>query len=278
MPDDRKVVIVTGASSGIGRACAVFLAARGMWVFGTSRRGVAPPAHGVEMVRMDVDRDDSVELAVQRVLELSGRIDGVVNNAGIALAGAVEDTGIEEAKAVLETNLFGAWRVCRAVLPVMRAQGGGHIVNISSLGGILGIPYQGAYSASKFALEGMSESLSAEVRRFGISVVLIEPGDLPTALTDRRTRTAAAQGESVYHDDMTTAVGVMEAAERAGPDPLLVAKVVHRVLSTSSPRLRYAVGRPSQRLAVLWKRVLPDRLFERQLMREFRMQNRLPRD
>src|SRR5262245_54772812 len=164
----RKVVLVTGASSGIGRAVATHLASCGPRVFGTSRHPAAEASDGIEWVAMDVDDDASVERGVASVLQRAGRLDAVVNNAGWALMGPVEETSIDEARAQMETNFFGVLRVCRAVLPVLRRQGGGHIVNVSSLGGVFGMPFSGIYSASKFALEGLSESLRFETRRHGI--------------------------------------------------------------------------------------------------------------
>jgi NAD(P)-dependent dehydrogenase (short-subunit alcohol dehydrogenase family) len=176
-----KVVLVTGASSGIGQAIARRLAARGWRVFGTSRNQ-ASDFDGIDMLPMDVDDDDSVARTVAAIVEKTGRLDAVVNNAGWALMGPIEDTPIAEARAQMETNFFGVLRVRRAVLPVMREQRAGHIVNISSLGGIFGMPFSGIYSASKFAVEGLSESLRLETHRFGVRVVLIEPGDARSQL------------------------------------------------------------------------------------------------
>ncbi len=150
------------------------------------------------MVMMDVENDESVQNCVDGVLAKAGRIDAVVNNAGISIMGSVEDTSIEEAKAQLETNFFGVLRVCRATLPILRKQGGGHIVNISSLGGLIGLPFSGLYSASKFALEGVSESLRMECRQFGVRVVLVEPGDFRTNITARRRTVRAAETNDAY--------------------------------------------------------------------------------
>src|ERR1700724_82946 len=186
MDKEKRVVLVTGASSGIGLACATHLAGRGYRGYGTSRRSGAGPAGKVTMLAAGVFDGGSVEQAIATVLDHEGRLDIVVNNAGMGIAGPVENTSIEEAKRQLEVNFFGAFRVCRAALPAMRKQGSGYIVNIGSIGGLIAIPYQAMYSASKFALEGFSESLRMEVRPFGIRVVIIEPGDHKTALTGNR--------------------------------------------------------------------------------------------
>ncbi|MHB0859550.1 MAG: SDR family oxidoreductase [Anaerolineae bacterium] len=259
---------MTGASSGIGQACATHLAKRGFRVFGTSRQ-TPPPAAAhdaaaglVEMLQMNVDDDASVQQGIAQVLARAGRVDVVVNCAGFGIAGAVEDTTIEEAKAQLETNLFGVWRVCRAVLPHLRDQRAGLIVNISSIGGLIGIPFQAAYSAGKFAVEGFSEALSAEVRPFGIRVVLVEPGDLATQFTARRVRTAASSVNPAYRERFERALRAMETSEQQGPTPEIVAHLLERIIHSPSPRLRYTIGPFSQRLAADLKKLLPGRLFE----------------
>jgi NAD(P)-dependent dehydrogenase (short-subunit alcohol dehydrogenase family) len=256
-PGNTRVVLITGASSGIGASCAALLAARGCRVYGTSRRGIA--IHGVSLLHMDVTDDDSVLRAVATVLEREGRIDVVVNNAGIAIAGAVEDAAPSDAKEQFEVNFFGVLRVCRAVLPIMRRQGAGYIINIGSIGGLIAIPYQGLYSASKFALEGLSESLRLEVRDLGIRVVLIEPGDHRTGLTRNRRSIES----STYRDRCERAIGRMASDEQAGPDPECVARLVYRVMETREPRLRYTVGTGVQRAAVWLKRVLPYAVMEK---------------
>jgi NAD(P)-dependent dehydrogenase (short-subunit alcohol dehydrogenase family) len=268
MPDaPQRVVLITGASSGIGSACAEHLAARGFRVFGTQRRPSGGASGAVEMIAMDVDDDDSVTRGVAAVIERAGRIDAVVNNAGHAITGAVEDTAIPEARAQLETNFFGVLRVCRAVLPVMRAQGGGHIVNISSLAGVLGLPFSGLYSASKFALEGMTESLRHEVRPFGIRVVLIEPGDFQSRLPLARRTVAAATTNAAYQAAFAAAKAQQDKDEAGAPTPEPVALLVERVLRDRAPALRYSVGMLGQRIVVPLKRLLPQRVFEWALRR-----------
>jgi NAD(P)-dependent dehydrogenase (short-subunit alcohol dehydrogenase family) len=259
----KKVVLVTGASSGIGQACAEHLAKIGWRVFGTGR-AAAPtqPTSAVEMVTMDVTDEDSVRQCVEGVLAKAGRLDAVVNNAGISIMGAVEDTSIDEAKAQLETNFFGVLRVCRATLPALRKNRGGHIVNISSLAGIIGLPFSGLYSASKFALEGVSESLRMECRAFGIHVVLVEPGDFRTNITARRQIVAAAEANSAYADAFARAKEKQAHDETSAPGPEAVARLVGRILADPNPRTRYSVGMLSQRMVVPLKRILPQRVFE----------------
>jgi len=257
----NRVVLVTGASSGIGRACAEFLAARGYSVYGASRR---PAATGlVEPITMDVRDDASVRDAVAEVIAREGRIDIVVNNAGISIAGAVEDTSIEEAREQFDVNFFGVVRVCRAVLPVLREQRSGYIVNIGSIGGLVAIPFQGLYSASKFALEGFSESLRLEVSRFGVHVVLIEPGDHRTGLTSNRQKTAESRSNPAYRDLFRRAVERTAADEQNGPDPRAVALLLHRIVGNHRPRLRYTVGPIPERATIWLKRLMPYSLVEK---------------
>ncbi len=258
-----QVVLVTGASSGLGQATAMHLAGRGYRVYGTSRRPQEyPPPEAFDLIRLDVNDEESVRQGVALVLEREGRLDAVVNNAGLGYGGAVEDSSLEEAHAQFETNFFGTLRVCREVLPVMREQGGGTIINISSIGGRIALPFQGLYSAAKFAIEGLSEALRMEVRPFGIHVVLVEPSDFCTNFTTRRVRTRASGEGSAYREAFERTLQVIEHDERHGSPPELVARTVERILRSRSPRLRYVVGSFDQRLAAALKGLLPGRLFE----------------
>lgn len=270
MSADAPVAIVTGASSGIGEACAAELVRRGFRVYGTSRRaGFAPAAF--DPLVMDVTDEASVERGVASVLARHQRVDCVVNSAGYGLGGAIEDTSIDEARQQFDANLFGVMRVCRAVLPAMRRRTSGLIVNISSLGGLFGLPFQGLYSASKFALEGLTESLRMETRAHGINVVLIEPGDVRTAITRNRIVAAAARNGSAYGAAFQDALAVIEKEEGNGVTAASVASLVGRITAASRPRLRYTVGHAGQRVTVVLKRALPGALFERVLMSFYRV-------
>ncbi len=264
----QPVVLITGARTGIGRACAELLTKQGCRVYGTSRH---PPdaEFGFTMLAMDVNETASVERGVRTLLERERHLDVVVNNAGFGYGGAVEDTSIQEAQATFETNLFGALRVCRAVLPTMRAQHNGLIVNVSSVGGRIGLPFQGLYSASKFALEGMTEALRMEVRAFGIDVVLIEPGDIRTDFTDNRRPVEAATTASVYAGQYREAISRIEEDERHGSPPARVAQVVWRAVRARSPKPRYIAGRLYEKAAILAKRWLPDAWLEWVLMKNY---------
>ncbi|MEA3239233.1 MAG: SDR family oxidoreductase [Candidatus Bipolaricaulota bacterium] len=266
------MVLITGASSGIGKACAERLASEGDRVYGTSRHPKEEASvPGLQMIAMDVNDDESVAATIERIVQAEGRIDVLVNNAGFGIGGAVEDTSIEEAKALFETNFFGMLRVCRRALPVMRKVRHGTIVNVSSLGGRIGLPYQGLYSATKFAVEGMSEALRMEVRQFGIRVIMIEPGDFRTGFTKNRRYVAAAQQDSVYSGSFGRTIKVAEKDEQTGSSPEQISRLLVRILHNSSPRVRYSVGGISQRGAAVLKGLLPSRTFEWALMKYYRV-------
>jgi len=270
----KRVVLITGASSGIGQACAQHLHQKGYQVYGTSRKAPARPSKKSQqkntmdfpMLRMDIDSDRSVREGIEYILKKEGRIDVVVNNAGWGFAGSIEDTRPDEARALFETNLWGVVRICREILPGMRNQRSGYIVNISSVAGLIAVPFQGIYSAAKFALEGLTEALSMEVRPFGVHVVLVEPGDCTTQFTANRCRTADSQQNQAYTERCNTAVEVMEHDETCGMSPYKVARLLERIIRNPRPRLRYKVGAVSQRLAAALKKILPGRLFERIIM------------
>jgi NAD(P)-dependent dehydrogenase (short-subunit alcohol dehydrogenase family) len=277
--DAKTVILITGASSGIGQAIAHHLHQKGYQVYGTSRKAPVRPskashpqgAADFPMLRMDVDSDQSVRQGIGYILKKEGRIDVVVNNAGCGIAGAIEDTRPHEAQALFETNLWGVMRICREALPHMRKQRSGYIVNISSVAGLIAVPFQGIYSAAKFALEGLTETLSMEVRPFGIHVVLVEPGDCTTQFTANRCRTGDSQQNQAYTERCNTAVGVMEDDETHGMSPDKVARLLERIIKTPHPRFRYTVAPPSQKIALTLKKVLPGRLFERLIMMYYKI-------
>jgi|SRR5579871_583491 len=258
---NQPVVLVTGASSGIGQRCAALLARKGYRVYGASRSAVSEGS--VVPLKMDVTVDQSVREACDSIFEREGHLDVLINSAGMGIAGALEDTSPQEAREQFDVNLFGVLRVCRATLPMMRQQRSGYIVNIGSIGGLVAIPYQGAYSASKFALEGMTECLRMEVKPFGIRVVLIEPGDHRTGFTKNRRMTQDSSQNPTYRVACTRAIQRMAADETMGSHPENVARLVHRVIQIPSPRLRYSAGPCSQRAAAWLKRFAPNALVEK---------------
>jgi NAD(P)-dependent dehydrogenase (short-subunit alcohol dehydrogenase family) len=256
-----KVALITGASSGIGAASAELLANRGYVVYGSSRNPNFKPT-GFRPLHMDVRDDESVNHAVARVLQEAGRIDVLINNAGCGLAGAVEDTTTAEALHQIDVNFMGPFRLAKAVLPAMRRRRSGLIVNVSSLGGLFGLPFQSFYSASKFALEGFTESLRYEVSRYGIRVVLIEPGDVQTGFTGSRVVAAAASGSSAYAGPFSTCMRIIEKEEKNGVAPARIAQTICRIVEGDAAGPRYTVGAFSQRLSAVLKILLPGILFE----------------
>ncbi len=215
-----------------------------------------------EYLQLDVCDDDSVARVVQAVIERAGRIDALLNVAGIGQAGALEEHSVEEARAMLETNTLGTFRMCRAVLPHMRRQGSGRIINVTSLGGLVAMPFASLYCASKFAVEGMTEALRMEVRRFGIAVSLLEPGDFLTPMTEAYPRTAASNESETYRVELDRAIVIMERDCRACPDLRMVALRVESILNSRRPGLRYTVGLPVQRIAVALRSFVPQSWFE----------------
>jgi NAD(P)-dependent dehydrogenase (short-subunit alcohol dehydrogenase family) len=252
-----RVILVTGASSGIGGATASHLAALGHRVYAASRRGTLHQASDALPLKVNVDHDLSVAEAIETVRNQEGRIDVVVNCAGFGIAGAIEDTPVALAQAQFNTNVFGVMRVCRSVLPVMRSQGRGLIVNVTSIAGELSLPFQGLYSASKFAVEGMSDALRVEVRPFGIDVVLVQPGDFRTGFT--AARQVATNDQSAYSARAGRALAIAASDENAGADPRQVAQLIGRIVLNSRPRARYVVGPAAQEWLMRLRHVLPGR-------------------
>ncbi len=268
MQEGDKVAIVTGASTGIGQASAKALHQAGFRVFGTTRRAVANVSEGIAMITCDVTDDTSVKHAVEKVLDTTGRIDVLVNNAGIGLLGGAEESSIEQAQALFDVNLFGVMRATNAVLPAMRNQKAGRIINISSVLGLIPAPFSALYSSTKHALEGYSESLDHEVRSFGIRVCLLEPAYTRTsfeqniALPDRTLDayvSARAGANALIHDAMTTADA-----------PEVVAESLIEAATAASPRRRYTCGKAARQVSIL-RRFVPERMFDKSLRKQMRL-------
>jgi short-subunit dehydrogenase len=263
--EPRRVVLITGASSGIGRAAAELIAAHGHRVFGGVRApATTRPLAGVELVPLDVRNEASAKACVDGVRSRAGRIDVLINNAGVNLVGAVEETSISQAQALFDTNVIGVLRMIQAVLPDMRRQGAGLIVNIGSILGLIPAPFMGVYASTKHALEGLSESLDHEVRAFGIRVVLIEPHYTRTNLD-----ASAAQAEGridAYASQRQRTAAVITRETKTGLEPKRVAEDVLRAIEGP-----YRMRRPVGQAALLsWlRRLLPARLFEPSLRKAF---------
>jgi len=259
--------MVTGATSGFGKATALYLAGIGhkVYGFGRSVEGIKEEAGGnLVMMRMDVHDSASVNSAVDAVITAEGRIDVLLSAAGLGFGGSIEDASVAEAKDIFETNFFGLMRVNKAVLPQMRVQKSGLIILVSSIGGLIGLPFQGVYRATKFATEGMAEAMSMEARPFGIDVVIVEPGDFATGFTANRVKAVAAvSGESAYKAAYERAMKNIEKDETSGYKPDVFASAISRIIRARRRKLRYLIGSPLQKSSILIKKLLPSRLFER---------------
>ena len=256
-----KIVLISGASAGIGRACADRLSTRGWQVFGASRRGTS--SGGWTPIVMDVDSDASVGEGIEAVLREHHRLDAVIACAGWGLAGAVEQTSMADARDQFETNFWGAVRVVQACTPGHAAPGPGRIVLISSIGGIVSLPFQAFYSASKFAMEGFGEALAYEVEPFNIEVTLVEPGNVRTEFTDKRRSASAGSGDDPYGRAPDKAIDLMSRDEANGVPADRVAVAVQRVLEAKRPSRRVSVGKVDERIGIVAKRLLPYRVFTR---------------
>jgi NAD(P)-dependent dehydrogenase (short-subunit alcohol dehydrogenase family) len=264
------VVFITGVSSGLGKACAAELSAAGYSVYGTSRKPALEKLP-YTVVPMDVTDEQSVTRAINEVIGREGKIDVLLNNAGMGIGGALENFSAQEAQIQFDTNFFGMARVISAVLPFMRARKSGKIINVSSVGGLMGLPFQGHYSAAKFAVEGYSEALSMEVRSFNISVVVVNPGDFKTGFTSNRIFTAKDSMGSDYENKFRKAVAVIEKDEQGGSDPLVLARTIVKIVRSENPNYRYIAGRFDQRLIARLKPFLPHRLVEWILMDHYKV-------
>jgi len=268
MSENTKVILITGASSGIGKASAEYLTQQGHTVFGTSRYpGSYPNPDGYTMLQMDVTEIESIEIAVNRIIQDKGKIDVLINNAGFGFAGAFEDTSISTTKEQFETNFFGTVRLIKSVLPIMHKQDSGLIINISSIGGLIGLPYQSMYSASKFAIEGLTESLYKELHSTKINVTMVEPGDFRTSFTEKREISKNTNQSDAFQNTLK----IIENDENNGQDPTIIAQLIDNIINKTNPRLRYTVGAFDQRLATLLKRILPNRLFDWIIVKHYKV-------
>jgi NAD(P)-dependent dehydrogenase (short-subunit alcohol dehydrogenase family) len=263
---DERVAVVTGASSGIGAAIAGQLAVAGLRVFGASRSMPADPARAIEHVTIDVSDDASVRAGVAEILREAGRIDVLINNAGYLCAGAVEEVPLAEARAQFETNYFGVVRMSVAVLPGMRERNRGHIVTVSSLAGLVPVPFWGHYNASKFAVEALMETLRHELRPFGIQVAMVEPGNIKTPFYAR----PQVAGMGAYAGPRRRAFGVMAKYEDKAPGPDVVARKVVAIVNDAHPAIRNKITKEATQFTLLrW--LLPAGAFETGVRREFKL-------
>lgn len=266
-----KVILITGASSGLGKATASYLSAKDFRVFGTSR---APKKHKsdacFELLPFDLNQPETAQSLVDQVIEKAGRIDVLINNAGAGILGPVEETDVSAIQSHFTTNLFGPLALVQKVLPVMREQKTGLIINITSIGGYMGLPYRGIYSASKGALGIVSEAVRMEVKRFGVDVVTLAPGDYATDIAARRIYSPLKK-ESPYHDVYKFSLDTIDEHVDQGGDPNDFARMVHKIISRKKRNVHYSSGSFLQKLSLLLKRILPDIVFEKMIMNHYKV-------
>lgn len=264
----KKVVLITGGSSGIGKAIGEFLFQKGYTVFGTSRNPEKVNNSVFPLVALDVRNVESIQKAVQEVISKSGQIDVLINNAGVGITGPLEEIPAEEIKNNFETNFFGPIEVMRAVLPYMRSQKSGLIINVTSIAGYMGLPYRGVYSASKGALEIVTEAISMEVKNFGINVVNVAPGDFATNIASGRYHAPVIKG-SAYEGTYGNTLKMMDEHVDSGSNPDEMAVAIYQIIQNKNPKLHYKVGAFMQKFSIVLKRVLPDRVYEKMLMNHY---------
>lgn len=257
------MILITGASSGIGRSMAEYLTELGHQVYGTSRS--RPTGVAFKWICLDVTSEESVGQAVEQVLAAAGTIDVLINNAGLGIAGPLEETTDELIYQAFNTNVMGMLRVCRATIPIFRAQRQGLIINISSIAAAMGLPFRGVYSATKASLETLTESLSMELKEFNIQVCSVMPGDIATDINQNRL-IVDLKPDSVYaHNFPKVHQQINEEVSRAA-QPITIARAVARIIDSPRPRLHYVVGPIVQKSSIWLRRLLPQRFFERMMM------------
>ncbi|MCB0382292.1 MAG: SDR family oxidoreductase [Psychroserpens sp.] len=265
-----KVVLITGGSSGIGKSIGEFLASKGFEVYGTSRNPERYTNSKFKLIALDVADTSSILNAIQTVVETSGRLDVLINNAGAGITGPIEEIPDEEIKRNFETNFFGPINVIKAVLPQMRQQHSGLIINITSIAGYMGLPYRGIYSASKGALELITEAFRMEIKDFNIHMTNVAPGDFATNIAAGR-YTAPVNNDSPYNEVYQNTLNLMNEHVDNGQNPEIMAKVIYKIINTSSPKIHYKVGAFMQKFSIVLKRILPDKVYEKLLLNHYKL-------
>ena len=266
----NKVVLITGGSSGIGKSIGEFLHQKGFVVYGTSRNPEKVLNSVFPLVALDVRNVESIKAAVTKIIATTGRLDVVINNAGVGITGPLEEIPMEEIKNNFETNFFGPIEVMKAVLPQMREQKSGLIINITSIAGYMGLPYRSVYSASKGALELITEALRMEVKSFGINITNVAPGDFATNIAAGRYHAPVISGsayEKVYGETLST----MNEHVDSGSNPNKMAEAVYKIIQTPNPKVHYKVGTFMQKFSIVLKRILPDKVYEKMLMNHYKL-------
>lgn len=266
----KKTVFITGGSSGIGKSIGEFLLQKGYQVYGTSRNPENYPDSQFPLLTLEVRSSESIHKAIIQVLQQSGRIDVLINNAGVGITGALEEIPMNEIRNNFETNLFGPIEIMQAVLPHLRNQNSGLIINITSIAGYMGLPFRGVYSASKGALELITESIRMEVKQFGIQIVNVAPGDFATNIASRRYHAPLLHG-SPYETTYGNTLKMMDEHVDKGSNPNEMAELIFKIISNPNPKIHYKIGEFMQQFSIVLKRILPDKMYEKLLMNHYKL-------
>jgi short-subunit dehydrogenase len=267
----QEVVFITGGSSGLGKATGTFLSSKGFIVYGTSRNPEKfEDSFPFRLVKMDVRDENTIKEAIDVVLKEQGRIDVLINNAGMGITGPIEETPLKEIKGVFDTNFYGPIEVMKAVLPQMRDQKKGLIINITSIAGYMGLPYRGIYSATKGALELTTEALRMEVKDFGVQITNLAPGDFATNIASGRYHAPLLE-KSPYFKPYGNTLKMMDDHVDEGGDPVLVAKLIYKIIKTAKPKIHYKAGAFMQKFSIVLKRILPSKTYEKLLINHYKL-------
>lgn len=266
----NKVVLITGGSSGIGKSIGEFLHHIGFVVYGTSRNPERALNSVFPLLTLDVRNTESIHLAVAKIITISGRLDIVINNAGVGITGPLEEIPTAEIKNNFETNLFGPIEMMKAVLPQMRRQKSGLIINITSIAGYMGLPYRSIYSASKGALELITEALRMEVKSFGIQITNVAPGDFATNIASGRFHAPLVK-DSAYEIPYKNTLKMMDEHVDSGSNPNEMAEAIYKIIQNPNPNIHYKVGAFMQKFSIVLKRILPDKVYEKILMNHYKL-------
>ena len=265
-----KVVLITGGSSGIGKSVGEFLKDKGFTVYGTSRNPKNYPDSLFPIVALDVADNKSILHRIKEVIGKEGKIDVLINNAGAGITGPIEEIPEAEIKRNFDTNFFGPINVIKAVLPYMRQQNSGLIINVTSIAGYMGLPYRGVYSASKGALELITEAFRMEIKGFNINMANVAPGDFATNIAAGRYH-APVLDNSSYKKPYSNTLKLMDEHVDSGQDPLLMAKSIYKIIQAKNPKVHYKVGEFMQKFSIVLKRILPDNVYEKLLMKHYKL-------
>jgi NAD(P)-dependent dehydrogenase (short-subunit alcohol dehydrogenase family) len=269
-----KVVLVTGGSSGIGKSICLYLHQKGFVVYGTSRN---PDRYKndlpFKLIALDVLDASTIMPAIKTIIDKEGRLDVLINNAGIGMLGSIEDSTAEEVKEVFETNVYGILRTIQAVLPHMRERRSGLIINVSSIAGYMGLPYRGIYSATKASVHMITEAMRMELKPYGVHACVVDPGDFATNISENRRVAKAGRTGTVYVKEINRIEAIINKEVAHSSDPILMGKAIEKIMQASNPDINYVVGSPMQKLSIFVRRLVPKKWFEKIIASHYKLPN-----